>query len=146
MDPTGRPQAEMLLPVRLEVLAYAPTEFFHCQHCEVAWQGIGLGSKIRAEQRSSGLLPPDLLAEYEAISEWLADARTRYGERLQLSLVDAASIEGFFKALWHRARHFPAFVVDGHVTVGFEPHRLNATLEERLGPAHRVDQGRTPIS
>ena len=72
----------MRVPVRLEVLAYAPTEFFHCQHCEVAWQGIGLGSKIRAEQRSSGLLPPDLVGQHE--SGW-----ARIAEQLAIELTNA---------------------------------------------------------
>ncbi|HEV2357368.1 MAG TPA: hypothetical protein VGZ23_07140 [bacterium] len=53
-------------PVRVEVIAYAPTAFYHCQHCEVAFDEAGLGRPIRDEQ-----LPDDLLHEYQAMSDWV---------------------------------------------------------------------------
>ena len=135
MNSLARRRVDPAAPARLEIVAYAPTEFFHCQHCEVAWQGIGLGAKIREEQRASGQLPPDLQAEYQAISDWVADARDRYGERLQVTLVDAASIEGFFKALWRRRHKFPAIFIDGHAVAGFDARQLDDALEARLGPS-----------
>ncbi len=51
--------------MQVEILTYAPTQFYHCQHCEVVWEQVGLGKTVRAEQRKSGL-PADLQAEYEA--------------------------------------------------------------------------------
>ena len=39
--------------VQVEILTYAPTEFYHCQHCQVVWDSVGLGKHIRAEQRSA---------------------------------------------------------------------------------------------
>ncbi len=121
--------------VQVEILAYAPTEFFHCSHCEVVWEELGVGRRLHAEQQRSGQLPPDLLAEYGAISEWVADAVAAYGsERLTFNLVDAASIEGVFKSLRFRARRFPAFVIDGKERViGFDRARLDSELEKRLG-------------
>lgn len=123
-------------PVRLEVLAYAPTEFFHCQHCEVVWNQIGLGQRWRADQRSAGQLPPDLQAEYAAISDWIVDASERYGRCLQVTVVDAASIEGFWKALRHRIRRFPSFVIDGKRRItSFDRERLDAELAARFSPS-----------
>lgn len=134
----------LLKPVRLEVLAYAPTEFFHCQHCEVVWDHIGLGRRIRDEQRSAGLLPVDLQAEYEAIGDWIFDACRRYGDRLQVRLVDVASIEGVLRAARHRVRRFPAFVVEGlDPLLGFD----RARLDERLACAMKgADVGRRETS
>jgi hypothetical protein len=118
--------------MQVEILTYAPTEFYHCQHCEVVWDQVGLGSKIRTEQRGAGL-PADLQAEYEAISDWALDATRRYGQRLQVKVVDVASVEGVFKAVRHRARRFPAFIVDGQRRiVGFDRGQLDAALAERL--------------
>ena len=120
--------------VEVEILTYAPTEFFHCQHCEVVWDSVGFGQRIRAEQRSAAL-PADLQAEFAAISDWAGAAHERYGDRLQIKVVDVASIEGVIKALKHRTRRFPAFVVDGRETiVGFDAERLDAALERRLAP------------
>jgi len=119
--------------VRVEILTYAPTEFYHCQHCEIVWEGVGFGQRVRAEQRDAGL-PSDLQAEYHAISDWAADAHQQYGQRLQVKLVDVASIEGVVKAIRHRTRRFPTFIVDGHERiVGFDRGRLDAALSERLG-------------
>jgi hypothetical protein len=118
---------------KLQILAYAPTEFFHCQHCEVVFQQIGLGSRIHAEQRDSGLLPPDLNSEYQAISDWIAGACERYGERLSISMIDAVSIEGVWTALRHRVRRFPAFIIDGDAVAGFDRERLDAELAASLG-------------
>lgn len=129
-----RPAGEGHQPLRLEILTYAPTEFYHCQHCEVVWNQVGLGRRIRREQRASGCLPPELESEYAAISDWAREAIARYGERLAIKVVDAASVEGVVKALWYRVRHFPAFVLDGHERLlGFDRERLNAVLAERLG-------------
>ena len=121
--------------VRLEILAYAPTEFYHCQHCEVVWDSIGFGKHIRAEQRSQAL-PSDLRAEYTTIADWVGDAHARYGDRLEVKVVDVASLEGVIKSIRHRARRFPAFVLDGSERIiGFDRQRLDAALARRLGNA-----------
>lgn len=117
---------------QVEILAYAPTEFYHCQHCEIVWGHLGFGDRLHREQRNSAL-PDDLQAEYAAISEWVQRAFDRYGERLTVRVVDAASVEGLFKAIRHRARRFPAFIIDGgERVVGFDRARLDAALEKRL--------------
>ena len=80
-------------------------------------------------------MPPDLQSEYTAIAEWATSARARFGDGLQINVVDVASVEGVIKALRHRARRFPAFVVDGHDVVrGFDPDRLTAAIERRFAP------------
>ena len=122
--------------VQVEILAYAPTEFFHCSHCEVVWEELGVGRRLHAEQQRSGQLPPDLLEEYGAISEWVSDIAAAYGAgRVTVNLVDAASIEGVYKSLRFRTRRFPAFVIDGKERiVGFDRQRLDSEIEKRLGP------------
>jgi hypothetical protein len=119
--------------MQVEILAYAPTEFYHCQHCEMVWDQLGVGKPIHAEQRQAAL-PDDLQVEYSAIAHWVEQAQARYGPRLRFKLVDAASMEGLVKSLRHRARRFPAFVLDGRERiVGFQPEQLDAALERHLG-------------
>lgn len=119
-------------PVRVEVIAYAPTVFRHCQHCEVAFAGVGLGERIhRAE--ASDALPDDLLAEFQHVSDWVHDVVERHGSRVAVSVVDAASIEGVWKALRHGVRRFPAVVVDGRQrTVGTDFAAADALIEASL--------------
>ena len=118
--------------MQLEILTYAPTEFYHCQHCEFVWDSVGFGKRIRAEQRTQAL-PADLQAEYAAIADWAAAARAQFGDQLRIRVVDVASVEGVIKAIRHRVRRFPTFIVDGSETiVGFDPERLDVALERRL--------------
>jgi hypothetical protein len=98
--------------VRVQVITYAPTAFYHCQHCELTFQQMGLGERLRREEARQAL-PDDLKVEYQQVSEWVHDLLQRFGDRLRMRLVDAASIEGFFKSLVHRARRYPAVVVEG---------------------------------
>jgi hypothetical protein len=128
---------------RVEILAYAPTEFYHCQHCEVVWGHLDLGDRLHAEQRKSSL-PEELQAEYAAISDWVRQAFDRYGDRLTVKVVDVASVEGLYKAIRHRARRFPAFIIDGEERfIGFDPVRLNSALTARLdqgGEKYRINR------
>jgi hypothetical protein len=122
-------------PVEIQILAYAPTEFFHCQHCEIVWQQVGIGDRFRAERREAGLLPPDLAATYSDIADWVFDAVARYGGRLSIKPVDAVSLEGVWKSLRYRVRRFPAFLfADGERVIGFDRARLDAALAARLSP------------
>ncbi len=122
-----RPEAQ------IEIITYAPTEFYHCQHCEIVWNHLDFGQKLHAEQRSAPL-PADLQAEYSAISHWAQAAFQRYGERLTIKVIDAVSIEGFFKSLRHRTRHFPVFIVNGTERInGFVLAELDRALARHLG-------------
>ncbi len=133
-DPSRRLRIVKAPTTQVEILAYAPTEFYHCQHCEIVWGHLGLGERLHREQRSAAL-PDDLQAEYAAISDWARRAFDRYGDRLRVKVIDVASIEGLYKAIRYRARRFPAFIIGGaDRIIGFDPDRLDATLAQRIGP------------
>jgi hypothetical protein len=119
-------------PVRVEVITYAPTVFRHCQHCEVAFAGVGLGERIhRAEAKDA--LPDDLIAEFQHVSDWLHGLVERHGPRVSVSVIDAASIEGVWKSLRHRVRRYPAVVVDGEERrVGNDFAAVDTLIDQRL--------------
>ena len=99
-------------PLSVQVITYAPTVFRHCQHCEVAFEGLGLGERMhRAE--AADALPDDLLTDFSRVSDWVHRLLDRHGPQVAVTVIDAASIEGFWKSLRHRARRYPAVVVDG---------------------------------
>ena len=104
-------------PLQIEILTYAPTEFFHCLHCEVVFQSVGIGQSVHREQRAAAF-PPDLQAEYTALADWVRALVARHGDGVAVRVVDAASLEGVYKSLRYRARKYPAFVVDGQVRHG----------------------------
>lgn len=99
-------------PILVKVLAYAPTQFYHCQHCEVVWQQVGAGERFHLEQLETSI-PEDLRREYTDLSDWILDTVETYGGRVVFKVIDAASIEGFLEALRNRVRRFPAFIIDG---------------------------------
>ncbi len=97
----------------------------------MTWQVAGLGQKVHREQLESGL-PEDLAAEFHAVSQWAQGLPERFGPRVTVRLVDAASIEGFFKSLFRRLGRYPAFVVDGRKYVGSDFSRVDALISQSL--------------
>ncbi len=97
-------------PLLVEIIAYAPTAFYHCTHCEVAWREMGASNRIHEEQIESSL-PEDIAREYGAVSDWVKEIFNKYCDRVVMKVVDAASIEGVYKSLRYNARRYPAVIV-----------------------------------
>jgi hypothetical protein len=126
--------------MRIEIVAYAPSEFFHCMHCEFVWGAAGVGRAIHAEQRASSL-PSDLAEQYDRIGQWVQGLVERHGAKLDLRIVDAASPEGLFKALRHRLWRFPAVIVDGKAYSGSgDLSAVTAAVERALQPDREISR------
>lgn len=100
--------------VVVDVVTYAPTVFFHCQHCELTFRQVGIGDRVHREEAREAL-PDDLLAQYHEVCDWLTGLRLRHGDRVQVRVTDAASIAGVWRSLRHGIRTYPAVVVDGRL-------------------------------
>lgn len=120
--------------VRVEVLAYAPTAFYHCQHCELTFQEVGVGQRIREEQLAVAL-PEDLLRDYQALSDWVRAVTDYYCGRVVVKVIDAASVEGFWKSLRYGVRRYPAVIVEGKETCRGTDWATIRRLVERYLPA-----------
>jgi hypothetical protein len=99
-------------PLMVEIIAYAPTAFYHCTHCEVAWREMGATNRIHEEQMESSL-PDDLMQEYQIVSDWVREMFRVHCDRIILKVIDAASMEGFYKSLKYNAHRYPAVIVNG---------------------------------
>jgi hypothetical protein len=95
----------------VEIIAYAPTAFYHCTHCEVAWSEMGKSNRVHEEQLESSL-PEDLQREYLAVSDWVKEIFRVHCDHLVIKVIDAASVEGVFKSLRYNARRYPAIIVN----------------------------------
>ena len=102
----------MTNPLLVEIIAYAPTAYYHCTHCEVAWREMGATNRIHEEQLESSL-PKDLIQEYQVVSDWVREIFRVHSDQILLKVIDAASIEGFYKSLKYNARRYPAVIVNG---------------------------------
>jgi hypothetical protein len=102
----------MSRPLLVEIIAFAPTAYYHCTHCEVAWQEMGKSNRVHEEQLESSL-PEDLRHEYQVLSDWVREMFRLHCDNIVLKVIDAASIEGFYKSLKYNARRYPAIIVNG---------------------------------
>lgn len=114
-------------PLSVEIIAYAPTAYYHCTHCEVAWREIGVSNRIHEEQMKSSL-PPDLADDYQAVSDWVREIFRLHCDGVVVKVIDAASPEGLFKALRYGVRRYPAVIVEGQQR--FQSGALEAAGEE----------------
>jgi hypothetical protein len=122
-------------PVRVEIFAYAPTVFYHCQHCELVFQHAGFGDAVRREEARSAL-PPDLREEFQRLSNWVHALWMRYGRSIQVRVIDAASLEGVWKSFRYRVRKYPAVVVGRReVRVGPEFESVEPIIERYVAMA-----------
>jgi hypothetical protein len=119
-------------PLLIEVVAYAPTAFYHCMHCEVVWKETGFNKGVHEEQIASAL-PPDVMQDYRAVSDWVNHLFKVYCDRVVVKVIDAASIEGFWKTLRHGLRHYPAIVVGSARFSGTDFAAAEAEIADRVG-------------
>ena len=101
-------------PLMVEVIAYAPTQFFHCQHCEFVFKTQEVeGVKKFHDDALQSSMPPDMMKEYQDLSDWVINAVERYGGRVVFKVIDATSVEGLLKSVRYGVRNYPAVVIDG---------------------------------
>ena len=101
-------------PLTVEIIAYAPTQYFHCQHCELVWDQAQIDGvkKFHADALETSI-PPEMMQEYQSLSDWIRNTVKRYSGRVAFRVVDAASAEGVWKTLRYGVRKYPAFVIEG---------------------------------
>lgn len=99
-------------PLLVEILAYAPTAFYHCTHCEVAWREMGATNKIHEDQFKSSL-PDELVQDYQRVSDFVREIFRRHCDQVVVKVIDVASVEGFWKTLRYGVRRYPVVIVGG---------------------------------
>jgi len=118
-------------PVCIEVVSNLFTSLGHCRHCDLLFQESGLGPKVRAED--SGAYPPQFHEEWNRLREILQELGRLYRHRIVVRLVDADSPLGLYKALRHRFRRHPAFILDKKdVYTGWDLKEIEILLDTRL--------------
>lgn len=126
-------------PLLVEVIAYAPTAYYHCTHCEVAWREMGVTEEFHNEQISSSL-PKDLLHEYQELSDWVRDTTRKYCDSVLIKVIDAASLEGFIKSIRYRVRKYPAVIVNHQARFsGGDFGQVDEEIERQLKAPEPLD-------
>ncbi len=125
-------------PVLVEIIAYAPTAFYHCQHCEVFLKELDASRAIHHEQVEASL-PEELTQDYQTISDWADALFRRYASRVTLKVIDVASLEGVIKSVQYGLHRYPAVGVT-HASVGHRPFTSQA-LERAAAEIARILDG-----
>ncbi len=116
-------------PALLEVLAYLPTGFSHCNLCEQVFDAAQVSS-IRKEMLNS--YPAEWLEEAAQLSDWLNELAASFGDQLQIKIYDPQSIQGFMKSLRHWVRRYPTFIINNEVKyTGWDREHLKGLLVEK---------------
>ena len=118
-------------PLLVEIVAYAPTGFYHCIHCEVVWQQTGFSKGLHEEQVQSAL-PPDLLQDYQAVSDWVHHLLRTHCDRVMIKVIDSASLEGVWKSVRHGLGRYPAVIVGGRRFIGADFARAEEEIARQL--------------
>ena len=121
-------------PLIVEIIAYAPTQYFHCQHCELVWTQAQVdGVKKFHNDAVESSIPPEMMQEYQALSDWVLKTVKHYNGRVTFRVVDAASVEGVWKTLRYGVRKYPAFVIEGKDKLtGSDFAQVEAHINQRL--------------
>ena len=118
-------------PVCIEVVTNLFTSLGHCRHCDLLLQESGLGPAVRGED--SDAYPPLFREEWKKLREILRELRHLYRHRIVICLVDADSPLGLYKALRHRFRKHPTFILDKKdVYTGWDIKKIENLLDARL--------------
>ncbi len=122
-------------PVSVQVITYAPTVFYHCQHCELTFQEMGIGERLRRREAAEAL-PDDLTREFQVVSDWVHGLLRRHGRRVRVDVLDAASIRGFIASLRHGVGRYPAVIVDGREKrIGLDLAAVDPLIDRKVAAA-----------
>jgi hypothetical protein len=121
-------------PLMVELIAYAPTQFYHCKHCEVLWNAAEMPNvkKWHADMFETSV-PPEMMQDYRDLSDWVINAAEHYSGRVVFKVVDATTLEGVWKSLRYRVRKYPAIVINGKgKPLGKDFHQAETMIDQRL--------------
>jgi hypothetical protein len=121
-------------PLMVEVIAYAPTQFYHCMHCEVLFQEADVKGvkKFHADTLETSM-PADMMQDYRNLSDWILNSVERFGGRVVFKVIDAASMEGLLKSVRYGVRKYPAVVIDGKTKqTGADFQKAEALIDQSL--------------
>jgi hypothetical protein len=99
-------------PLQIEVITHVAGSMQHCSHCQIFIDGAGIGGKVHRDNLSS--YPPEFMAEWQQLSDWVLDLAAAHPGQLVIKITDAQTLPAMWKALTQGVRRYPTFIIDGH--------------------------------
>jgi hypothetical protein len=85
------------MAVQLEIITHVLGSVTHCPHCQVFIDRVGVGVQIK--QADLDAYPPEFMAEWQRVSDWVLALAERYPGQLTIKITDAQSPQGLWQAL-----------------------------------------------
>lgn len=118
-------------PIPVEVITHVLTVLSQCQSCKLVFNEAGVENEVNKEVLNE--YPKELREEFLQLSDWIRELARLYRHRISVSIIDAKSFLGIYKALRHRFRQYPAFIVDKKdVLVGWDRQKLSDILDAHI--------------
>ncbi len=127
----------MMKPIYIEVVSNLFTSLGNCPHCDLLFQETGVGPAVREEDRNA--YPPHFHEEWKTLRETLLELKHLYRHRIDVRLIDADSPLGLYKAVRHRFRKYPTYILDKKdVYTGWDIKEIERLLDMRLQDGRKV--------
>ena len=118
-------------PIRIEVISLVPGLYKFCPPCEFTSRQAGLNQA--RDQGDLNAYPEGLKEDYLFLSGWLREILEKYPEEISIQLIDAQSLQGFFKSIRHRVFRYPTFIIEGKGKYhGRDKQALDSLIRQRL--------------
>ncbi len=118
-------------PITIEVVTNMLTVLGHCQSCQLVFNQAGFENKVNKETLNE--YPKELKEEFQQLSDWIRELIRLYRHRISVRVIDAKSWMGIYKALRHRFRKYPAFIIDKkEVMAGWDREKLSDILDAHI--------------
>mgnify|MGYP001616804690 CR=1 FL=1 len=92
-----------------------------------------MGLKSKRDERDFNEYPEELKQEYLFLSNWIRDLSRKYGQHILIKVIDAQSLQGFYKSIRYWVNKYPTFIINKKDKyTGKDKDRLNALLQLHL--------------
>ena len=113
--------------VNVEVIAPLISGVRHCRHCQPFLEDAGISTPVQREELGS--YPEAMWQDYTRLSNLVRNLAGRYGDQIQIVLIDPHTPMGFWKSLRHWVRTYPTFIVNGQAKYsGYDLGALDSLL------------------
>ncbi len=93
-----------------------------------------MGLKEKKDRSILNDYPEDLKEDYLFLSGWIKELSWKYREKILIKVIDAQSLQGFYKSIRYRAFHYPAFIINGkRKYIGKDKIQLDGLLQQEMG-------------
>ena len=119
-------------PILLEVISVVPAVYGLCPSCEFFSDEADL--KEQRDKEDLNAYPEHVKEEYLFLSEWIRELVQKYRQQILIKLIDAQSLQGFYKSARFFIKKYPTFIINHHGKYsGRDKAELDALIRRHLG-------------